>query len=450
MTAFFPDLPRPLGVYTLTRLLELRGSTALYEARQTHVDRAVVLEVLAPGLSHDEEVAFLAQARLRVASAELPHVAHVYESLRAEGLWFLTQELPQGTSLAELTASGQHLSVPHICKVVAAAAEMYTPCYQAELSAMALAPSSIFIEPDGEVHFLSPLVEGVANDAAAQMNALANALWPLLPQEKEPGLGRAATLLQWLTEGYDGQLLEWNTIGDTALNLLEQLRSEKPAEPAQSTISNLLSNKRQLRKLRKATARWGIYLGGAAAIIIGMSCLGTLYGMADPVKVPAGNETSFLCRDGSSHERVLRHPVTVAEYAQFLQAFGTMDAARREHLLAGTPVQAAAPTPKNWESQLEGDTSAPVTGVSYWQASLYARHQGGILPTAGQVQAVLKAGAIPCQLEWTRSTEATPLPGIYGGDAMLLIDSQAHPFPVASRDWHGPTCGFRISFPEHK
>lgn len=451
MTGFFPDLPRPLGVYTLTRLLELRECTALYEARQTHVDRAVVLEILAPGLSHDEEVTFLAQARLRVASAELPHVAHVYESLRAEGMWFLTQELPQGTNLAELAANGQCLSVPHLCRVVAAAAEMYTPCYQAELSAMALAPSSIFIEPDGEVHFLSPLIEGTANDAAAQMAALAHALWPLVPQEKEPGLGRVVTLLQWLTEGYEGQLLEWSSIGDTALNLIEQLRREKPEEAPGNTISNLLNNKRQLRKLRKATARWGIYLGGAAAIIIGMSCLGTLCGMADPVKIPADNEHSFLCRDGSHHEQVSRHPVSVAEYAEFLQDFADMGDTRRDQLLAGAPLQATNPEPGNWADQLEaGDTQKAVTGVTYRQAEIYARYRGGQLPTAGQVQAVLAAGATPCELEWTRSTDNAPLPGIYAGEAMLLIDSQARPFPVESRDWNSPTCGFRISFPEHK
>ena len=47
MTPIFPELPYPLGVYSLTRLLELREYTELYEARQTHVDRAVVLETCA-------------------------------------------------------------------------------------------------------------------------------------------------------------------------------------------------------------------------------------------------------------------------------------------------------------------------------------------------------------------------------------------------------------------
>ena len=86
MNPIFPELPHTLGVYTLTRLIELRRNSALYEARQTHVDRAVVLEVLQPGVSHAEEVAFLAQARQHAAGSAMPHVADVFESLRAEGI----------------------------------------------------------------------------------------------------------------------------------------------------------------------------------------------------------------------------------------------------------------------------------------------------------------------------------------------------------------------------
>lgn len=451
MTDIFPELPRPLGIYTLTRLLELRENTALYVAQQNHVDRNVVLEVLIPGVSHAEEVAFLAQARLRVASSELPHVAHVFESLRAEGTWFLTQELPQGTSLAEQAAAGKSLSVPDICRVVAAAADMYTPCYQAELSAMPLAPSSIFTEADGEVHFLSPLVEGESNDPAAQMGALARALWPLVPQERVPGLGRALTLLQWLTEGYEGELLDWSSLGNTARAILDQLAQEQAPEKPQSAISDLLNNKRKLRKLSRTTARWGLYLGGAAAIIIGMSCLGTLYGMAETRKIPAGNEISYLCRDGNSHEQVHRRPVSVSEYAGFLQAYKALNKEQQIQLLADSPEHSTNPMPENWENQLEDKApEEPVTGVSFWQARLYARYHGGDIPTAAQLQAVQAAGVSCCPLEWSRTTEATPLPGLYADGAPLLITAQGQPYPVDTRSWQSAGCGFRISIPETK
>ena len=451
MTDIFPQLPRPLGIYTLTRLLELRENSALYVAQQNHVDRNVVLEVLIPGVSHDEEVAFLAQARLRVASSELPHVAHVFESLRAEGIWFLTQELPQGTSLAELAARGSTLSVPHICRVIAAAADMYTPCYHAELGAMPLAPSSIFIEADGDVHFLSPLVEGRSNDAAAQMSALAAALWPLVPQEREPGLGRAITLLQWLTHGYEGELLDWSALGNTAQTILGQLEQETAQENPQSAISDLLNNKRKLKKLRKTTAKWGLYLGGAAAIIIGMSCLGTLYGLAETRKIPAGNELSFLCRDGNSQEQIYRRPVSIAEYSAFIQAYDALSPEQKEQLLGDTPAEDTDPTPADWETQQENKSpDEAVTGVSFWQARLYARYHGGDIPTAAQIQAVQAAGVDSAPLEWSRTVESSPLPGIYTRNTPLLVTGESQPYPVTTRSWRSDSCGFRISKPETK
>ena len=123
-----------------------------------------------------------------------------------------------------------------------------------------------------------------------------------------------------------------------------------------------------------------------------------------------------------------------------------MSESEREQLLANAPLQAGNPTPKNWEEQLE-EPEKPVTGISYWQAELYARSAGGQLPTAAQVQAVLSAGATPCKLEWTRTEETSPLPGVYNGTAVLLIDAQAHPFPIESRNWQSTSCGFRIALP---
>ena len=73
MTPIFPQLPRALGGYTLTRLLLVGPETELYEASQTHMNRPVIIEVLRPGLPREREAAFLNRARL-CAAAELPHV----------------------------------------------------------------------------------------------------------------------------------------------------------------------------------------------------------------------------------------------------------------------------------------------------------------------------------------------------------------------------------------
>lgn len=453
MNSIFSELPHTLGVYTLTRLVEQRENSVLYEAQQTHVDRAVVLEILQPGVSHAEEVAFLAQARHRVATSGMPHVADVFESLRAEGIWFLTQELPPGRSLADIAAAGEKLSVLHICCVIAAAAEMYAGFQQAGLSAMPLAPSSIYVEESGEIHFLSPLVEGQPNYPAAQMQATAAALWAACPEEKEPGLGRAVTLLQWLNEGYEGNFLEWSELKGTADTIITQLRQNARPDSSKPFLLRLkeqVERHPNVQQARSFLSKWGSHLGAAAGVVVVMSCMGTMFGMGAPETVGAEGQTGILCQQAGKNEVVMRYPVTVQDYADFIEAFEELDDDEKQELTAALPGKCESLPPMNWEQQWEhGDPDAPVTGVSYWQALLYARHQGGDLPTANQLQAVLNTVPGYLDMEWSRTVQNSPLPGIYSGAASLVVGMQGNLIPIGSREWCDPRCGFRITLPEN-
>ena len=440
MTPIFPDLPRQLGVYTLTRLLELRDNTALYEAHQNHVDRAVVLEILTPGATHEEEVRFLAQSRLRVASSELPHVAHVYESLRAEGFWFLTQEMPQGKSLADIAAEGRCLSVQQLCRIIQAAADMYELCGMVELSAMPLVASSIYVEANDTPHFLSPLVESATYSPQQQMQALAAALWKLMPQQQEPGVGRLHTLVQWLHDGYEGEHLSWHNIAETAGTILKQL-AEAERHATESTARYKLTHHPVLLRTQDFIRQWGTYLGICATLIITLTCLGTLFGLAKPEHLPAVSETALLCHQDGQNYRLMAHPVSVAEYAQFLQARATLEEPLPEELEDRLE-------PADWEKQLL-TPDAPVCGVTYWQAEYFARAHGGRIPTANQLQLLLQQKLhFPSQLEWSCTELQNPLPGIYGDVVHLLVAATGQPHPVSGRHWSSPTAGFRLTFPE--
>lgn len=454
MTPIFPELPYPLGVYSLTRLLELREYTELYEARQTHVDRAVVLEVLRPGVPHLAEVAFLAQARHRVATAGVPHVAPVLESLRAEGLWFLTQERPQGISLADLAAKGGVLSVPDICRVIAAAGRMYETYAQSGHYAMPMAESSIYVETNGEVHFLSPLVEGSNYSPQQQMAALAAALWTVYPQEKTPGIGRTSTLIQWLQEGMDGAFLSWAEVIQTADTIIEQLETNALPENKKSALTRMrerISRNPRIQRMRAFLSQWGKPLGVSVAIIGVLSSIGTQLGMKEPEVSSACDDSAMHCQQDGVYERVLLSPVSVQQYADFIQGFYTLPENRQQELLQEMADWELSLEPANWDTQLnQANPEGPVTGVNYWQALLYARYAGGNLPTAPQLQMLRGANAPAAELEWSRSAEETPLPGIYDGTAYLLIDKQGKVRPTGSRTWQDARCGFRITLPEEQ
>ena len=276
MSPIFPELPRTLGVYTLTHLLETRENTELYLARQTHVDRAVVLEVLQPDAPHAEEVAFLSKARHLVTTHDVPHVVDVLESLRAEGIWFLTQECPQGCSLDDMAARNIKLPVMSICRVVSAAAEMYETYLEAGHHAMPLAPASVYVEESGEVHFLSPLAEGIPNKPRRQMRALARALKAVCPVIQTPGLGRVTTLLHWLREGVDGEFLTWPEVKETAETIIDQLENNTLPESRKSFLTRLGERIGRLPGARCVQAfmgEWGSRLAAAAATIVLLSRL---------------------------------------------------------------------------------------------------------------------------------------------------------------------------------
>ena len=454
MTPIFPELPRPLGVYTLTRLLELRSNTALYEARQTHVDRAVVLEVLAPGVPHAEEVAFLAQARQRVASDGLPHVTNVLESLRAEGLWFLTQELPKGRSLADIAAAGDELSVSLICGVVAAAAEMYGRCQEAGLSAMPLAPSSIFVEDNGQVHFLTPLVEGKPSHKVKQMKTLAASLWAVCPQGKALGIGRTVNLIQWLNEGREGQFLTWAEARETAVaiqKLIEEATRKAAGIPLAERLQNWLHANPRIRKIHAFFSRWGKQTAIALVSVVIISATGTMFGMAAPRIVAAGNQQGILCHHDDAYVFINRYPVSVQQYHDFLQKLDDMQEDELQEHMQGIPSEAQNFRPINWDGQWErGDVEAPVMGVSYWGALLYTRVMGGSLPTAQQVQAILSQGVDVVGYEWTSNEEENPLPGLYSGKTYLLCDSAGSLHPINDRNWVHENCTFRIMTPDER
>lgn len=444
MNPIFPELPHTLGVYTLTRLIEQRENSALYEAQQTHVDRSVVLEVLRPGVSHAEEVAFLAQARHRVATNGVPHVADVFESLRSEGIWFLTQEMPQGRSLADIAIAGEKLSIAQICKVITAAAEMYQHCQDNGISVIPLAASSIFIEQAGEVHFISPLKEGSVSSLHSQTKATAAALWPLCPEEKKPGLGRTVTLLNWMEGGYEGRILEWNELRETAATIIAQLGPE-----AEDGTSHRITDAPWVQKLRQFLSRWGMHTAGGAAVVVGLTCLGSLFGTGNPETISAMGHSHIYCSTGEQNEKIMRYPVSVQEYAQFLQAFEEMDEEQRQELRDVANCTAADLKPVNWDTQWErADREAEVTGVSLPQARLYACHMGGQLPTSAQIQTIQAAGAGKADLEWSRTAMESPLPDVYPGTTYILIDTHGQPYPVSTPDWVSPRCGFRVAFPD--
>lgn len=444
MTSLFPDLPHPLGAYTLTRLIEQREGSELYAASQGSVSREVALEVLRTGATPEQQAAFLATARKRVTADGLPHVGQVYESLCAGGLWFLTQELPQGRALSTY-APGDTPSIAESCRIIAAAAEMYAGCAAAGHAVLPLSAASVYVGDDGRPRFLSPIVAGhpAAEDEA--MPALAELLTPLVPREV-PGTARLDTLLYWMREGYEGQRLTFEQVRATAQTILTQLGED--ARPAEQTTAE--GRLRRRRRLRRQVLLGAAYVAGVAVLAAGVASLGFLFRSPQFVNVPAVRADGITLRlPQGQHLIIDRRPVSVGDYAAFLADWEKADAELRERC-ASVFEDMPNLMPADWETQQQGAPDKPVTGVTYRQAMAYALFHGAELPAAAELQTVLETVGAAGVAEWTADTFSRNGCGLLRPDHPLALSPAAPfaPLPLPNSDYHAPTLGFRLAHPQ--
>lgn len=444
MTPLFPDLPHQLGAYTLTRLIEQREGSELYAASQSSVSREVALEVLRTGATPEQQAAFLATARKRVTADGLPHVGQVYESLCAGGLWFLTQELPQGRPLSSFTPEAPP-SIAESCRIIAAAAELYEGCAAAGHAVLPPRAASVYLGEDGHPRFLSPIVAGAASPQEDAMPALAELLAPLVPREV-PGTARLDTLLYWMREGYEGQRLTFEQVRATARTILSQLgEDEQPTE--QTTEAGL---RRRRRRLRRQVLLGAAYAAGVAALGLAVASVGFLFRSTQYVTVPAVRNDGVTLRLPQGQRLIIdRRPVSVGDYAAFLADWEKADDRLRETCLCAF-AEMPDLIPADWEAQQQAPQDKPVTGVTYRQAMAYALFRGGELPAAAELQCVFDAVGAAEVAEWTADTFSRNGCGLLRPERPLALSGEAPfaPLPLPHSDYSAPTLGFRLAHPQ--
>lgn len=460
----FPELPTKLGEYTLNRLIGRRESTSLYYAKQSHVERGVVIEVLSAGGGHAAVESFLELARARVAVA-LPHVSQVFESMVSDEVWYLTQAMPDGRNIARIAREKNGLTVKQICHIVEAAAAMYRAAEERNVATGLLAVHDIYMRSDDHVNFLSPVLVGAYDPESyiAQQQALAAVLYPLLPQNGVPGQSRVATLAYWMSNGYETGFLTWEELAQTAAMLREQveprfLQNHRSGAAAQTRGAVVRQSKRNRRRTLKIIR----YSGLAVLLAVAGAVAGALSTPNSGDPLPANDGSTILCREGMQEFEVAVRPVTIGEYKEFLQAYeGDKVLSRddRRRLLADVPADGSTRRPLHWEGQWDAalagksfkgevlSLDSPVRGVNYWDAFVYARYKRAQLPSGRLLHtARVKGGAEVSVCEWTTNT--APQNDIYRAGSIILPDKVGTPALLEpNRNERKMQYGFRIVYP---
>lgn len=437
MNPIFPELPSKLGIYTLTELLGAREYSELYLAKQSYVERAVVIEVLRPGSGAEMEEWFREGARNR-AGVTLPRVSPVFESVQTGSICYMIQEQPEGEPLSRRVGQGKFLTVEQGFALVRAVAELYAACMQRDLAANPLGAESIYLDEDG-YHFLSPLTVGHADETyrEAQMQTLADVLEYAVEAE-DLKVSKLAVVLHWLRNGYGGRALEWAPLISALHTMVTKKGAGGEALPDQAFSSKSIlrfGKRRYLKRAWRFVVHMRLWIAGCLGLVAALGLCGFLIPSNQPSAnlLSAVTDEAVYCEQDGVQYRVSKLPVSVKEYGELMEKWKGMSAKERTDLLKGLPVKVKDydPKPLDWEQQetaadeaLEKGFLMPVSGVSYWDAVVYARSIGEELASADFIKTARQyANQEKNPEEWTSTLVQGKLP--YGEYRIVFPGNEA-------------------------
>lgn len=443
MSAIFPELPATLGIYKLTELLVEYEHSELYLAEQSYVDRTVVLEVLRPESPPAVVEAFQEAVRRR-AAARLPHTSPVLDSAQTEQLLYLIQEKPPGMVLTDYVEQAGLLNAGQAYELILAEAELYSACREQEMAARPLLPGAIYTD-GAEFSFFSPVVAGSVDEEqrAEQMETLAELLEAAVDKHALEQTN-VANIMIWMRQGYNGAPLQWRPLAASLA-----ARKKKRGAALWRRMCTMWADKRLRQRVLRQGLRWGACVAGMLALVVGLGVLGAYYEPPTPPPLPVVNGKYVYCtHDQGASTRVDVRPVSVPDYAAFLRSLGQMNPKQLQALHNGVPESSHNHTPADWKAQraaAKRQPDAPVRGVNYWDAMVYARWAGGTVPSADLLHTVRKQVPQEGVEEWTSSTEPEiyPLPSIY----IVLPAEGSTPLADPHPEQRHAQRSFRVSYP---
>jgi adenylate cyclase len=143
-----------LGAYELVGLLGTGGMGEVHRARDTRLGRDVALKVLPEEVAASPErlARFEREARI-VASLNHPNIVTLHSIEEAEGIRFLTMELVEGRSLADLlTPAG--LPLAQVLDLMIPLADALSAAHEKGVVHRDLKPANVMVTPEGRVKVL--------------------------------------------------------------------------------------------------------------------------------------------------------------------------------------------------------------------------------------------------------------------------------------------------------
>jgi formylglycine-generating enzyme required for sulfatase activity len=385
-----------LGDYELLEILREDDRTVTYRALQQSVQRIVLLERLRTAQAGQPDAVRAFRALVRAQAAVVhPQIAAVYEAQEHEGWLFYTREWIEGKNLAQLRKQRQRLGQEALLDLLHAAAEAVGWLDSHGIPRRSLIPSDIVLGRDGlpRIANLATGSQPDFQDEAAEIRAVMAATQGLLDTARP-----ADEFQQLAARAQDHSprgLHSWSEFEPAVAE------ARRRATESRTPHTRRLSAATQQVVARRRWRQRGIL--GAVAVTAALAGIALVqwmpYWQAPParplgemIRIPAG---SFVYQAGEMRELpefwIGKHEVTIAQYAEFLDALAAAPTTRHDH--PRQPASKKGHQPADWKALLTAarkgrtwrgqpvDVNCPVTGVDYWDAWAYTHWRGHRLPT---------------------------------------------------------------------
>lgn len=390
-------LPHTLGAFTLTSVIRETPETVTYGAVQTLVDREAEVVVLRPeAVEAGKTGDFVSDARAKVA-AHYEAMSEVFEASEEEGCWYVAQEKLEGTPLSKLAERHRRLSVSQMLRLLCTLADAATSFKQKGISTELLKLDMIYMSEDDTFTFVNPVRHGKRRDGEARelMAYMGTELEELRPLN-QPGQTRLATLCAWMREGCDGEALSWDFVRETVDEIEAQTGLNKTGGGGASHLLPEATQHLREGLNTPAARRTGRIAAFLVVLLAGASALVWLLTPSNTAPSAKPDERTLLAParlilDSGTPVWLSPRPVTVGEYARFLEALPGLSEIRAQAIREGLPENVDF-KPADWELMHEMASKermwkgrditldSPVTNVDYWSALACARYLRGRLP----------------------------------------------------------------------
>ncbi len=392
------DLPHNFGDYTLIARVDSTRGGILYQAIQQGMARSVFLELLEPenddGVTVEE---FIMNARTR-AGINVPLLGTVYEAAQVQGYWFVTSEQLGVASLQTMIERGEKLSVKDLLTVIETVGKV---CAKYEALGMAFMPvkaRDVFPNEKSGVRLMNTAVPGIFTEELSreQMRLIGQELAALAPMGV-PGATRIGTLLDWMRNGQNGRIMDWEQVMELIKTVREQLGLTMPATSHRYSVPDELnSGKSHQWELLGVLGTLGIAVVAFCVYWFGFHTQSSTKDSAPPSPPKAKNYPNFRASiqtelkvklpDGKEL-LVGAHEVTIEAYNAFLNNWKDLNPELKEKY--SHPDQPdklnATHKPADWDAMWKAANSrngkwqgkritkrSPVTNLSFWDAYAYA------------------------------------------------------------------------------